>query len=443
MAGGLFALNYEFITEENLNAVTSGRVLLMAYIGGLGYFIGPIIGAVVLTLMNSLLSNYTELWMLYLGMMFVLTVLFLPRGFAGFIMMHQTAWLRGKLSSLFLPYLITGMPAIIFGGSILAAIEMLHHEGEPFGFLFINLDSGNTLHWLALTAFAAPRIMPAGVLSGSSMPPGKKRTGWVIRPKVVGLMSILSLHNVSKSFGKTEIIRGVNLDIQAGERHAIIGPNGAGKSTLFHLISGKYQLSSGRITFRDQEIQNRPPYEIARLGLARSFQVTNIFPRLSVFENVRCGMLWQQGLGYSFRHLLGRQAELNARAMHLLAEINLADRADFPAGELAYAQQRALELGVAIASGADLIMLDEPVAGMSLSEAEAAVSLIRKITEGKTLVMVEHDMNIVFDIADRISVLVYGEIIASDSPQAIRANPKVQEAYLGEAALADAGGNNA
>ncbi|MEC9191278.1 MAG: branched-chain amino acid ABC transporter permease [Pseudomonadota bacterium] len=155
VAGGLFALNYEFITEENLNAVTSGRVLLMAYIGGLGYFIGPIIGAVVLTLMNSLLSNYTELWMLYLGMMFVLTVLFLPRGFAGFIMMHQTAWLRGKLSSLFLPYLITGMPAIIFGGSILAAIEMLHHEGEPFGFLFINLDSGNTLHWLALTAFAA------------------------------------------------------------------------------------------------------------------------------------------------------------------------------------------------------------------------------------------------------------------------------------------------
>jgi branched-chain amino acid transport system permease protein len=155
VAGGLFALNYEFITEENLNAVTSGRVLLMAYIGGLGYFIGPIIGAVVLTLMNSLLSNYTELWMLYLGMMFVLTVLFLPRGFAGFIMMHQTAWLRGKLSSLFLPYLITGTPAIMFGGSILAAIEMLHHEGEPFGFLFLTLDSGNTLHWLALTAVGA------------------------------------------------------------------------------------------------------------------------------------------------------------------------------------------------------------------------------------------------------------------------------------------------
>ena len=155
VAGGLFALNYEFITEENLNAVTSGRVLLMAYIGGLGYFIGPIIGAVVLTLMNSLLSNYTELWMLYLGIMFVLTVLFLPRGFAGFIMMHQTAWLSGRLSSLVLPYLITGIPAIMFGGSILAAIEMLHHGGESFGFLFVTLDSGNALHWFALTSVGA------------------------------------------------------------------------------------------------------------------------------------------------------------------------------------------------------------------------------------------------------------------------------------------------
>ena len=155
VAGGLFALNYEFITEENLNAVTSGRVLLMAYIGGLGYFIGPIIGAVVLTLMNSLLSNYTELWMLYLGIMFVLTVLFLPRGFAGFIMMHQTAWRRGRLSSLVLPYLITGTPAIMFGGSILAAIEMLHHGGESFEFLFVTLDSGNTLHWFALTSVGA------------------------------------------------------------------------------------------------------------------------------------------------------------------------------------------------------------------------------------------------------------------------------------------------
>ena len=245
-------------------------------------------------------------------------------------------------------------------------------------------------------------------------------------------MTILSLNNVQKNFGETQIIRGVSLDIVEGEKHAIIGPNGAGKSTLFHLISGRYQLSSGNIRFKQDQIENLPPYEIARMGLARSFQVTNIFPRMNVFENVRCALLWSKGYRYSFWHLLGRQRELNDEAMHVLEQIGLKDKALFPSGELGYAQQRALELGIAIASGAQLIMLDEPVAGMSHSEAESSVQLIRKITEGKTLIMVEHDMNIVFDVADRISVLVYGEIIATDKPVNIRANPKVQEAYLGE-----------
>jgi branched-chain amino acid transport system ATP-binding protein len=247
-------------------------------------------------------------------------------------------------------------------------------------------------------------------------------------------MSILTLSNISKSFGQTEIIRGIDLAIEEGEKHAIIGPNGAGKSTLFHLISGLHAVTSGSIVFKDQEIQNKAPFEISRLGLARSFQVTNIFHRMSVFENVRCALLWSKGFRYSFWHLLGRQGELNDAAMHVLEEIGLSDRAQYPAGELAYAAQRALELGIAIASGADLIMLDEPVAGMSISEAESAVELIRKVTSGKTLIMVEHDMNIVFDIADRISVLVYGEIIATDVPAKIRANPRVQEAYLGEVA---------
>jgi len=245
-------------------------------------------------------------------------------------------------------------------------------------------------------------------------------------------MTILSLNNVQKNFGETQIIRGVSLDIVEGEKHAIIGPNGAGKSTLFHLISGRYQLTSGNIRFKQDQIENLPPYEIARMGMARSFQVTNIFPRMNVFENVRCALLWSKGYRYSFWHLLGRQRELNDEAMHVLEQIGLKDKALFPSGELGYAQQRALELGIAIASGAQLIMLDEPVAGMSHSEAESSVQLIRKITEGKTLIMVEHDMNIVFDVADRISVLVYGEIIATDKPENIRANPKVQEAYLGE-----------
>ncbi|MFN3163188.1 MAG: ABC transporter ATP-binding protein, partial [Pseudohongiellaceae bacterium] len=205
-------------------------------------------------------------------------------------------------------------------------------------------------------------------------------------------MSLLKLSGVTKNFGETAIIRGVDLDIREGEKHAIIGPNGAGKSTLFHLISGRYRVSSGTILFKGEPIHGKSPYEINRLGLARSFQVTNIFPRLNVFENIRCALLWSQGYGYSFWHLLGRQTRLNDEAMSVLEQIGLANRAHFPAGELAYAQQRALELGIAVAGGADLIMLDEPVAGMSHSEAENAVQLIRRITEGKTLIMVEHDM---------------------------------------------------
>jgi len=245
-------------------------------------------------------------------------------------------------------------------------------------------------------------------------------------------MSLLTLDAVCKSFGSTRIINDVSLDIEAGEKHAIIGPNGAGKSTLFHLISGRYNVSSGAIGFQGKSIHNLPPYEIARRGIARSFQVTNIFPRMSVFENIRCALLWSEGYRYSFWQLVGRQKKLNEKSFGILEQIGLSDKAQLPSRELAYAQQRALELGVAIASGAELIMLDEPVAGMSNSEAENAVALIRRITEGKTLIMVEHDMNIVFDIADRISVLVYGEIIATDTPENIRGNKRVQEAYLGE-----------
>ena len=241
----------------------------------------------------------------------------------------------------------------------------------------------------------------------------------------------LELIGLRKNFGLTEVIRGVDLAIAPGERHAIIGPNGAGKSTLFHLVSGKYAASEGEIRLHGRDIGSLAPYDIVRLGLNRSFQVTNIFPKLSVFENVRCALLWSQGYRYSFWHLVGRQQGLNQRAHAVLEEIGLQHRADLPAGAMSYAEQRALEIGITIAGGGDVILLDEPTAGMSHSETEEAVALIRRVSEGKTLVMVEHDMSVVFDLADRISVLVYGEIIANDTPDAIRANAAVQEAYLG------------
>jgi branched-chain amino acid transport system ATP-binding protein len=244
----------------------------------------------------------------------------------------------------------------------------------------------------------------------------------------------IELVDLYKSFGSTAIIRGVNLAIERGERHAIIGPNGAGKSTLYNLITSKYVPTSGHVRLRGEDVTGHPPYEINRKGLARSFQVTNIFPRMTVFENVRCGLLWAMNYRYSFWHDVDHLDDVNERSMKVLEDIGMAARAAVPAGALSYAEQRALEIGITIAGGADIILLDEPTAGMNRSETAQTVELVRRITEDKTLVMVEHDMSVVFGLADRISVLVYGEVIASGRPDEIRGNPAVREAYLGEEA---------
>ena len=241
----------------------------------------------------------------------------------------------------------------------------------------------------------------------------------------------LRLERVHKRFGATPIIRGVSLDIYEGERHAIIGPNGAGKSTLFNLVSGLFAPTTGSILLHDQPIEGRSPFEIYRRGLARSFQVTNIFPRLSVYENIRCSVLWSLGYRYAFTQDVSKLSDANERTEQVLEQIGMAARRDARAGVLTYAEQRALEIGITIAGGARVILLDEPTAGMSRAEAARAVSLIRTISSDRTLVMVEHDMGVVFDLADRISVLVYGEIIASDIPARIRENAAVRTAYLG------------
>jgi branched-chain amino acid transport system ATP-binding protein len=241
----------------------------------------------------------------------------------------------------------------------------------------------------------------------------------------------LELAQVRKSFGNTEIIRGVDLAIPRGERHAIIGPNGAGKSTLFNLISGRFPLSAGKISLDGTDITGLKPFQINRKGLSRSFQITNIFHNLSVFENLRCAVLWSLGYKYSFWHRLDSLAEARQRADEVLQSIGLEARRNRPAGLLTYAEQRALEIGITIAGGAGVILLDEPTAGMSRSETAHVVELVRRVTEGKTLVMVEHDMGVVFGLADRISVLVYGEVLATGTPEEIRSSAAVQEAYLG------------
>jgi len=252
----------------------------------------------------------------------------------------------------------------------------------------------------------------------------------------------LELRDLRKSFGKSEIIRGANLAVQPGERVAIIGPNGAGKSTLFNLISGRFEPSSGDVLLNGQRINGKKPFEINRMGLSRSFQITNIFPKLSVFENLRCGVLWSLGYKYTFLKFLVNLHDANHRAEELMAMIKLDKKRDVLAMNLTYAEQRALEIGVTIGGGANVILLDEPTAGMSKSETGRFVGLIKEVTVGKTLLTVEHDMGVVFGLADKIAVVVYGEVIAFDTPEAVRANPRVQEAYLGSAvADAQAGGH--
>ena len=243
---------------------------------------------------------------------------------------------------------------------------------------------------------------------------------------------VLELRDVSKSFGAAQIIRNVHLAVPRGERHAIIGPNGAGKSTLFNLVSGLLSPDAGSILLNGREIAGRPPHQINRMGLSRSFQITNIYHRMSVFENLRIGVMARHGIRFALFRLASRLHEVNRETESVLERVRLTGQRSRPAGELTYSEQRALEIGMTLATGPEVILLDEPTSGMSQDESAYVIELIRDVTAERTLLVVEHDMNVVFSLSDRISVLVYGDLLASGTPEEIRTNQAVQEAYLGE-----------
>jgi len=247
---------------------------------------------------------------------------------------------------------------------------------------------------------------------------------------------VLCIRGLRKSFGPTEIMRGVDLDLVNAERHALIGPNGAGKSTLFHLLSGHLAPSAGEIVFDGRSIGGRTPQAINRLGLARSFQITNVFPKLSVFENIRLAVMRVHGLQYSFWKFIDNDRVIRRETERLLELVRLTARATTLAGEMAYSEQRSLEIAMTLASDPKLILLDEPMAGMATEETHYTAQLIREVTKGRTLMIVEHDMDVVFSLSDRISVLVYGQVIATGTPDEIRNDARVKEAYLGEEAHA-------
>jgi branched-chain amino acid transport system ATP-binding protein len=247
---------------------------------------------------------------------------------------------------------------------------------------------------------------------------------------------ILALRGLRKSFGETEIIRGVDLSLQPGERHALIGPNGAGKSTLFHLVSGNLRPSAGEIVFADQRIDGWSPERVNRAGLSRSFQITNIFPRLSVLENLRIAVMQRRRVQYTFWRGLDAMPSVREASEQLLERVRLQRRSHTLAGELSYSEQRSLELAMTIASEPQVVLLDEPMAGMSREETQYTSALIREVSVGRALLLVEHDMDVVFSLGERISVLVYGQVIATGAPDEIRRHQRVREAYLGDAAAA-------
>jgi branched-chain amino acid transport system ATP-binding protein len=245
-------------------------------------------------------------------------------------------------------------------------------------------------------------------------------------------MNILETRGLYHDFKGLKVLFGVNLEVKEGERHAVIGPNGAGKTTLFNVITGTYRPSRGQVFFKGEEVTGSRPHEMTRLGMGRSFQITSTFGRLTAFQNIRLAVLSKRGIRFHLFGKVDKMQEITQETDEILKRINLDRERNFPAGVLSYGKHRSLEISMALATDPDLVMLDEPTAGMSRDETHNAVELIRRLTEGKTVVIIEHDMDVVFSLADRITVLHYGEILATGPPAEIRENQAVKDAYLGE-----------
>jgi len=245
-------------------------------------------------------------------------------------------------------------------------------------------------------------------------------------------MNILETKGLHHDFKGLKVLFDVDLEIEEGERHAIIGPNGAGKTTLFNVITGTYEPNEGQVFFKGKDITGYKPHKLTRLGMGRSFQITSTFTRLTAFQNIRMGVLSKRRIRFNLFQLLDGMHEVTQETDQILKRINLHGERDVPASALSYGKSRSLEISMALATDPHLVMLDEPTAGMSVDETRAAVELIRKLTEGKTMVIIEHDMDVVFSLADRITVLHLGAILTTGTPNEIRENQAVKDAYLGD-----------
>ena len=244
-------------------------------------------------------------------------------------------------------------------------------------------------------------------------------------------LTILNISNLSKTFGGVVATDHLNLEIKQGELHAIIGPNGAGKTTLIAQLSGETLPDSGEIIFREENITALPPFKRSRLGIARSFQITSLMLEMDVIDNITLATLAQDNHSYKFWKPARDDIDLQKSALNALKEIGLEERAFEKVGNLSHGEHRQLEIAMALATQPHLLLLDEPMAGMGTEEGRKILKIRQKLKKRKTILLIEHDMDVVFALADRITVLVYGQVIASGSPQSIKKDEKVREAYLG------------
>jgi ABC-type branched-subunit amino acid transport system ATPase component/ABC-type branched-subunit amino acid transport system permease subunit len=381
VAGGLYAIYQQQAFPEMMYWTANAQPVVVALLGGIGAFLGPAFGAFVYTELSNLVStHFPNQFDVLLGAIVLGVVLVVPGGLAS------------------VPALFTSLRSRFRHEPDAAAIES---AGE-------SMERADLAKVVRIEAIQADQT---DVQRGEPL---------------------LVVEGLSRSFGGLRAVQDVNLVVHVGDRHAIIGPNGAGKSTLFNLITGRLKPDAGRVTFGGRNITGKPPHVIARAGIGRAFQITMIFPRLTVLQNLQYAILAHRG--YTARPFGIADRMFRDEAMELLEAVGLDQYADLAAGQLSHGDQRAIELAISLALGSRLVLLDEPTAGMSAFETQKAMELVRRVAQEKhlTLLFCEHDMEVVFGTARTVTVMHLGRVLTEGTPDEVRANPDVQKVYLGQ-----------
>lgn len=380
IAGVLYAFAIQFASPDVLSITTSFNAMLMVIIGGAGTLVGPVIGATGIVFLQNYVSGYIQHWIILLGGIYIAAALFARKGIVGeFLVWYK----RFK--------------------------KMVFRDASEVA------DSGTS--W--------PAALPASRLVLRANPAAKREEAHE--------STVLQITDLSKSFGGIHAVENVSLTADVGTRMAVLGPNGAGKTTLFNLISGLHKPSSGDISLFGRSIARVPPHTRVRMGLARTYQVTNLYPTLTVLDNIRLGVLGIDAKRYALHSSVARLGRVNERSRELLEIVGLWERRDMEVRHLSYGHQRQIEIIMALASEPRVLLLDEPAAGLSVAETQPMVELIRALDPTLTVLIIEHDMDVAFEVATEVTVMHNGQVLAQGTTDEIKANTSVRDVYLGTA----------